>query len=249
MQALARHLAGKWSPRQLALQLMTEPFGCSEDTSDWNAWDRLQRRIWQAIRREMPRHTLILSGDRVGTIEGFDDIEPVDDDNVLYAFSFYEPAVFTQQGGPWIPGGMPYLKALPYPSGPAILAELPRILSAVPAEWLAEVRARVELYASERWDREKLAQRIAKLVAWRERHGGRPRLWCGEFGCYQAAAPADRCLWLSDVRELLEQNRIGWAYWSYNEAFTVMTPDRTPFGPAAAQKPDPAVLRALLPGR
>jgi len=162
MTALASHLAERWSPTQVALQLMTEPYGSSPDPADWNYWDRLQQRLWTSVRARMPRHTLILSGDRIGSIEGLDDIHPVDDENVLYSFTV--------------------------------------------------------------------------------------KLWCAEFGCYQAAAsPADRLRYLRDMRSVLEERGIGWAYWSYNEPFTIMTPDSKPFWPPTSQTPDREVLKVLLP--
>ena len=43
---------------------MTEPGGNALD------WNDLQPRMWQAARRAMPEHTLILAGDQVGKVEG-----------------------------------------------------------------------------------------------------------------------------------------------------------------------------------
>lgn len=88
MQALSRHLARHWTSRQVALQLMTEPYGSSDDPAAWNHWNRLQKRLWESARREMPAHTLILSGDHFGSLEGLEHIQPVDDDNVMYCFTF-----------------------------------------------------------------------------------------------------------------------------------------------------------------
>ena len=133
MQAFARHIAQRWTPRQVALQLMTEPYGSSDDRREWNHWDRLQRRLWQAIRRELPSHTLILSGDSFGSLEGLENIQPVDDDNVMYCFTFYEPFLFTFQGGNWRSDIVPGLHHVPYPSDAAILADMPRVLQSVPA--------------------------------------------------------------------------------------------------------------------
>jgi hypothetical protein len=49
------------------------------------------------------------------------------------------------------------------------------------------------------------------------------------------------------MRTALEDRGIGWAYWSYNETFTVMAAGRIPFGPAASQTPDRKMLGILLP--
>ena len=250
MSALAHHLSGRWTPGQVALQLMTEPYGTSPNPAYWYHWDRLQQRLWKAVRTGMQGHTLILSGDLIGSIEGLDNIHPVDDENVLYSFTFYEPHLFTWQGGTWRAGVIPVLKDLPYPSSRATLAELPRLLATMPESVRASARSEIEQYASESWDRDKLAARIDKAVDWRRRNGGRVKLWCAEFGCYQAAArPADRLRYLRDMRAVLEERGIGWAYWSYNETFTIMTSGSKPFWPPTAQTPDREALKVLLPGR
>ena len=84
------------------------------------------------------------------------------------------------------------------------------------------------------------------LDAWNKSHGGRLKIWCAEFGCYQRTVrPEDRYQYLRDVRTAFETYNIGWAYWSYNETLTVMTPDRTPFGPADRQTPDQRLLQML----
>ena len=92
LEETGRFLAASWGPKQLALQLMTEPGGNALD------WNELQPRMWQAARRAMPEHTLILAGDQVGKIEGLVTTKPVNDDNVMYSFTFYDPFVLTLQG-------------------------------------------------------------------------------------------------------------------------------------------------------
>lgn len=250
MTALGRHIAARWSGQEVALQIMTEPYGSGSNPADWNYWNRLQQRLWKSLRNEMPGHTLILSGDLIGSIEGLHNIQPVDDENVMYCFTFYEPHLFTWQGGTWRPGTIQHLKGLPYPSGLQTLAELPRLLKSMPEALQAEARTLVEQYARECWNRKRLESRIDKAMEWRRRHGNRPRLWCAEFGCYQVAAtPADLYRYLSDMRSVLEDRRIGWACWSYNETFSIMTRDSTPFASPTIPTPDRGVLKALLPGK
>ncbi|WP_165232568.1 glycoside hydrolase family 5 protein [Aquisphaera insulae] len=243
---LGRHLAGRVPPGRLALQLMTEPYGTSPDRSAWNHWIRLQTRLWKALRGVMPGHTLILSSDQAGSVDAMAELDPVDDANVLYSFTFYEPHLFNWQGGTWRDGLIPRLRELPYPSGPDILKDLPRWLAAMPESLRPEAKSQIERYAAERWDRAALAARIDKAVAWREKHGGRPRLWCAEFGCYQAGCrPEDRVRYLRDMRTILEERQIGWSYWSYNEDFSVMTRESKHFWPPTSQTPDQEVLDAL----
>lgn len=92
LEDTGKFLGAHWGPKQLALQLLTEPGGNALD------WNDLQPRLWQAARRALPGHTLILAGDQVGQIEGLIQTRPVDDANVLYSFTFYDPFLLTLQG-------------------------------------------------------------------------------------------------------------------------------------------------------
>jgi endoglucanase len=248
MKALSGRIASRWSCDQVALQLMTEPPPASTNRNDWNYWGTLQRRLWQTVRAELPKHTLILSGDMGGSIEGLEHAAAVEDENVLYTFTFYEPTLFAWQGDAGSPL-MHCLKGIPFPSGPDTLAKLPTILAGVPSELREEVKRRVEEYAAQRWDADKVSARIAKLDAWRRAQGGKLRLWCAEFGCHQGAPEADRRQYIELMRTLFDRYSIGWSYWSFNEDYAVMTANRTPSGPANEQTPDKAILHALMPDK
>jgi hypothetical protein len=246
LEDTGRFLAARWGPKQLALQLMTEPGG---NALDWNG---LQPRLWQAARRAMPQHTLILAGDQVGKIEGLVRTRPVHDENVLYSFTFYDAFPLVLQGAEWIePRWWSHLGGVPYPASPETIRErMPAILEKIPAspaDWRPAVAGMLKEYGDARWNRGKIAERVGKLQEWNRSHGGGLKIWCAEFGCYQRTIePAVRCRYLQDLREEFEKHGIGWAYWSYNETFTAMTLDRQPFGPAKAQTPDKQLLEALL---
>lgn len=246
LEDTARYLATIAGPKQLALQLMTEP--CADNGN----WNELQAQLWRAARRAMPEHTLILAGDKTGTIDGLTATEPVDDANVMYSFTFYDPFAFTLQGGEWIePKLWSYLGSLPYPSSPELIAERKQaILDKIPAEpvnWRPAAEGLLIEYGAAGWNKDKISACLKKLVDWNQSHGGHLKIWCAEFGSYQRTAdPEARCRYVRDVRETFEANGIGWAYWSYNETFSVMTPDRQPFGPANKQTPDTKILEALL---
>jgi endoglucanase len=248
---LAVYMSQRWNSDQLAVQLMTEPSGASSNPYDWNYWDKLQHQIWQVVRQKMPAYTLILSGDMSGKIEGVYDIAPVNDENVMYSFTFYEPHLFTFQGGPWQPDGIPYLKNLPYPSNPQCLKFIDDCVNAVPQKFKYNTQKEIERYVEEKWNREHLQARIGKLAEWNRYYGdGKLKIWCAEFGCYQGGVKAvDRLKYIEDMRSIFESENIGWAYWSYNETFSVMTKNRTTFGPANEQTPDKEMLRVLLPDK
>ena len=107
------------------------------------------------------------------------------------------------------------------PLMPAMIEKIP----ASPDDWRPTVQRVLKAYGEERWNRERIAARVRKLVDWNNSHGGGLKIWCAEFGCYQRTIdPEARYRYLRDVREAFESHGIGWAYWSYNETLTVMTP-------------------------
>ena len=145
LEDTGKFLGAHWGPKQLALQLLTEPGGNALD------WNDLQPRLWQAARRALPGHTLILAGDQVGQIEGLIQTRPVDDANVLYSFTFYDPFLLTLQGAPWqTPGWWSHLEAVPYPSSPESLRDLmPTLLQKIPArpaDWRPSVERQLLEY-------------------------------------------------------------------------------------------------------
>jgi len=246
LEDIARFLAKSWTPKQLAVQLMTEPV---TETLNWND---LQPRMWETVRRVMPDHTLILAGDQVGKIDGLITTKPVNDANVLYSFTFYDPFVLTLQGGEWLtPKLWSHLGSIPYPSSPEIIAARKQaILEKIPTDppdWRPAAEGMLNEYGNAHWNKEKIVACVKKLTDWNKSYGGGLKIWCAEFGCYQRTiAPEDRYRYLKDVRDSFEENGIGWAYWSYNETLTIMTSDRQPFGPAKNQTPDAVLLEILL---
>lgn len=238
-ERFAGYLSARWGVNELAFQLMTEPFGTSSNSDNWNSWNKMQPQMWQAVRKDMPKHTLILSGDRIGRIEGLVLVEPVPDENVMYAFSHYEPFIFTLQGGIWVEFGafMPYTQHVPYPSTPEIIdTALPDILTNVPNDLQEQATGDLKTYGTDYWNKNKLAERIQMLVTWSESHGG-VKLFCGEFGCLQKTIePQHRYAFIRDFRQVFEENGIPWSYWSFNETFTVLDNG----------KPDKKMLNALF---
>jgi hypothetical protein len=63
----------------------------------------------------------------------------------------------------------------------------------------------------EKWDKQRLLKEVQTAAAWRDKHGA--RVWCGEFGVARWARGAYR--WTADWIDLLEQEKIGWAYYEY----------------------------------
>jgi endoglucanase len=230
MNAFARWLATRYSPNQIAFEFMTEPFG------NYAEWTVMQYRIWETVRAAMPDHTLILSGDQTGRLFGLLDLHPVNDANVLYSFTTYDPFVFTLQGGAFAGDLIQNLKRVPYPSNPEIInSSLTDIVANVPAASRATAQRSLLNYGEQAWKAEALNARFKRLADWNRFFGGQLQLWCSEFGALgpeQGGVKApDRYAFIADLRRALETNGIGWSYWSFNETFTVLLPARVPLAP------------------
>jgi hypothetical protein len=209
-KSFAHHYAGT-NPEQVYFEVMNEPHEV-----DPFRWAGEQSRAVALIRAEVPRHTIIATGEGWGGIDGLLELEPVRDDNVIYSFHDYEPMEFTHQGATWSSKQLEPLRGVPYPSTPENIAPLlPALVDPSSRDWLAD-------YGRKRWDAARMAARIHQAVAWaKDRH---VPLWCGEFGVFIAyAPPADRDHWLLDMRTTLEADGIGWDMWDYRGGFGLVT--------------------------
>ncbi|HEX8118403.1 MAG TPA: cellulase family glycosylhydrolase, partial [Pyrinomonadaceae bacterium] len=207
-RSLARHLSAR-DPERLLLEIMNEPM-----VEDAYRWMGIQAKVAAAIREGAPRHTIVATGPRWSAVEELLRIEPLADRNVVYNFHLYEPHNFTHQGATWGADYWPYLKGVPYPSSPELIAPL------LPAVTNDTARGALKQYGEERWDAARVERMVAEAAEWARRRG--VPLTCNEFGVYRAYAPADaRLRWIADVRSALERHGIGWTMWDYAGGFGV----------------------------
>jgi endoglucanase len=141
------------------------------------------------------------------------------DDNVLYAFHFYEPYIITHQGMkvPLVWGrSLRYFRNLPYPSQTvsATANYAPDAADIVEAK-----RAQTE-YTMANWDAAHIAARIKVAADWAA--ANHQRVICTEFGVARRFIdPGSRYQWISDTRKALEANGIGWDLWDYTDLFGI----------------------------
>jgi endoglucanase len=192
-KSFAQHFAGT-DPEQVYFEVLNEPEGVSD-----SRWAEEQARAIAIIRFQVPRHTIIATGENWGGIDGLLETKTVLDGNVIYSFHDYEPLEFTHQGATWSSANLVALRGVPYPSRPDVIA-----------------------YGQQVWDIHTMEKRIGLAVKWAaKRH---VPLWCGEFGVYRNYAPAaDRARWIADMRKTLEKDGIGWDMWDYQASFGMVT--------------------------
>ncbi len=209
--ALATAMANT-DPELVILELMNEP----HDLEDAAIWNGAQKRLVEVVRKAAPKHTILCTGDSWGSIAGLERCEPVDDDNVVYSFHFYEPHNFTHQGATWGFDAWRGMAGVPWPATPEDLRNV--------AAGFESQRSREVLNWSatrDAWDAEAVGERIAEAAAWAKRHD--VPVYCGEFGVYRERAPAAaRERWLAAVTGAMAEHGIGWAMWDYAGGFALV---------------------------
>ena len=234
--AMARGLADR-PVGAVAFELFNEPqyYGLQ----GWR-WPALQRRLLAAVRAQAPRHLVLLSGARGGSLEGLLALKPEPDPRCAYTFHFYEPFVFTHQGLPWLDDrytaagsrrDVLYPARLHRDRPPTTLRPHPK----AQAEW-AE-------YLARDWGPAALAETFDQAADWARRHG--VPVLCNEFGVIRDRVDAaSRHRWLADVRGAAEARRIGWTVWEYTHIFGLTAQSAQP-GRAGRRQLDAAALQAL----
>ena len=256
-KAFATYLAERWSPQQVAFQLMTEPFG--NKPGDWN---RISDEMVAAVRSVMPYHTLIVSGDRAGNIYAMTSMVPLNDPNIYYSFTTYEPYRFgfNTQFGAWRGAGSYWkdISYMPWPATPKIVqARMDAMLETVDAKDKSKAEKDLIEYGNGYFNSQWLNLRAKNVQEWNDAYGGGLQVMVTEFGAIdhkQAAKngqskgiyPQERVQFINDLRRSFESVGMGWEYWSFNEYFTILDPAlRKPYGPASIAIADTAMIRAL----
>ena len=225
-RAFATHLA-KRDPESVFLEVINEPM-----VEDGYRWYGIQGKLIAAIRAGAPNHTIIAAGHRWSGLAEMLFLEPYADPNIIYNFHYYEPFAFTHQGATWAGPNLPFYKNVPYPSSPDAVKLL---LDTIPDE---PARYNLLRYGEDNWNAARIDRELGAAAAWAAKH--HVSITCNEFGAFRKVVkPADRVVWLQDMRTALEKHGIGWTMWDYAGGFSVVNKTN-----GQAER-DPEVLKAL----
>jgi endoglucanase len=209
-RALAQHLSTR-DPERVFLEVINEPM-----VEDGYRWFGMQGKLISTIRSAAPQHTIIASGHRWSGIAELLFLQPYADRNIIYNFHFYEPFAFTHQGATWAGANVPFFKNIPYPSNPDSVG---KVLDTVPDD---PARYNLLRYGEDNWNAARMEKEISVAAAWAAKY--QVPLTCNEFGTFRKfAPPADRAVWIGDIRTVLEKYGIGWTMWDYAGGFGVVT--------------------------
>src|SRR6266851_2156237 len=222
----AEHLATR-DPERVFLEVINEPM-----VEDGYRWFGMQGKLISAIRSAAPQHTIIASGHRWSSIAELLFLEPYADRNIIYNFHFYEPMAFTHQGASWAGPHLSFYKNIPYPSTPESVSKVLDTIQDDPA------RYNLLRYGEDGWNAARIDREIGMAAAWAAKY--QVPLTCNEFGTFRKfAPPADRAVWIRDLRTALEKYGIGWTMWDYAGGFAVVNKQN---GHAT---PDAEIVKAL----
>jgi hypothetical protein len=224
--SLAQHISAR-DPEHVFLEVINEPM-----VEDGYRWLGIQGKIISAIRAGAPRHTIIASGHRWSGIAELLFLVPYADRNIIYSFHFYEPFAFTHQGASWAGPHLSFYKNIPYPGTAESVSKVLDTIEDEPA------RYNLLRYAEDGWNAMRIEREIGVAAAWAAKY--QVPLICNEFGAYRKfAPPADRAIWIRDMRIALERYNIGWTMWDYAGGFAVVNKQ------SGHAIPDDEVVKAL----
>ena len=236
-QTLAREPAD-----QVALELMNEP-GAACDAAGVDGWRDKQKKLFAAARSSATRLTLVLTGGCMSNAQGLTTVDPSDypDDNLIWTFHFYEPALLTQQGATWTGDFLVEVAGLPYPplaGSPELEAALKQVRARIMRNAPLTRRPGMLVYLDEQIAEIDTPEKLETVMsgpfdrvgAWAARHGVEPKdILVGEFGMIRQEYGKDhivptgmRVAYYKDVIRRAEKAGFAWSMWSYGGAFGIV---------------------------
>lgn len=218
MKSVWRQIAEHCKNRsgKVVYELQNEP-----DGTWWREhWHELQGQLIEEIRKIDKVHSIIVCPNPYHSMSELPEYE---DDNLIYTFHFYDPMVFTHQGGGdsdwthlYAVGGQ-----VPFP----VNAEFdgPKLASKISVASYKEDLLNYSFLGTEAYIRQKMDREITE-----GKRRGVP-LFMGEFGAIGTfentvgSSNTDRCFWHECVRKYAELNGVSWTLWTYNKEFGLFT--------------------------
>lgn len=167
-------------------------------------WNELAGRAMRAIRAIDPRRAIMVGGNRYNLAEEMQNLVLPDDPYLVYTFHHYHPLIFTHQRAYWVPA----LAGLPEIEYPGVITNAREKIKKVPhAQIPLDMPDELPL------DRDVLEKTLQPAIEFQ--HARQAIVYCGEFGAIDQAPLASRINWYRDFIDLLNENKIGRAVWSY----------------------------------
>lgn len=228
-RGLAKRLS-QWPSNRVYVELLNEPA-----TTD-AIWRELAERLTRELRPILPNTTFIVGPAPFQRFEALARWRPLPDPNIVYAFHYYSPMIFTHQGAEWDVGSAyARLARVPFPikSNDVRLLDL---ADAYAAKGDAPISEQLREAAKTEFTAATIMAQFAQIGAWSREHSA--PVIVNEFGALRFKAKReDRLDWLAAVSAAARSNGFGWAHWDFSDGFGMVGADG---------QLDMAVIRALL---
>ncbi|KMQ51939.1 Endo-1,4-beta-glucanase [Chitinispirillum alkaliphilum] len=190
-------------------ELTNEP-GIYDDVPN-DQWRILAQEMLDSIRKVNTRHTVIYGESRWYDIEVLVQNTPFapDDGNIIYAFHFYEPFIFTHQGASWAEG-LEHSKNTHFPySKDSWSTELSHFgISDAAPQW---VKSQFQEYYRH-GNKNAMMNKIIPAKNWAIEHN--VAIICNEFGAYQVQADQNSLVnYFTAIIDIFSELDIPWAVW------------------------------------
>ena len=193
----------KYSVDKVAYEPMNEPV--ADDPEIWNV---IINRCVEIIRELEPNRTIIMGSNRWQNFATVKDLRiPENDPNIMISFHYYEPFLLTHYKASWT-----YTKDL-----------------SVPVHYPGQLIADADLDAAQNharsgrmiYNMDVIERNFLQVVEIAKKYG--LKLYCGEYGCINAAPKEDKIRWYKDLYTLFERYGMARANWDYKGGFGIIS--------------------------
>jgi len=209
-----------WPAERIFIELLNEPA-----TTD-DIWRPFAEALAIELRTQLPKNIIIVGPAPFQRSEMLASWPPFADKDVVYAFHYYDPMIFTHQGAVWDKNSTwARMADIPFPSEIGDPTLLKRAEEAATRGEEAVARD-LRTAARQPWTPATIMAQFERVAAWSAEHSA--PVIVNEFGVLKwKSRRADRLAWIAAVRAAAEANGFGWAHWDYSTSFGLLNEDRS----------------------
>lgn len=168
-----------------------------------NDWYKLQKEIVNLIRTKDSNRTVVVSSIDFSSIDTLIRMKPLEDNNLIYAFHYYEPHLFTHQGATWMGPGFETASGIPFPYDKSRFPKL----KAPENSWFKQLITEYPQTGTVKY----MENRVKKVVDWAVKNN--VAIWCGELGVQCGVQNEDRPEYNRILTEILSKYSIPYCIW------------------------------------
>jgi endoglucanase len=198
-----------------------EPYNEPAFEKNNQLWSQFQLELYQAIRNELPKNTIVLTANNKSYFNSFADIELPKDPNIMLDLHYYSEFVYTHQGVDFSSDFLESVKGLAYPY------DKDNCDSNFNAQTNKESKQKVLEYCNNKTNYTKQKELIQKNIQPLQAKGYKVIIGeYGAFSCHKDIAPntekiikESKIQYLRDVSRIFEELNIPSTLWGYDDCF------------------------------